>query len=88
MVDVEGPGIAQAQPSIRWLQPWCPAPPPARAVELTVAKNRQGDTGKLSLPRSRGLNEHGVFSCAEYCLPAHKQGWGDQLEEEVGKKCQ
>ena len=22
---------------------------PARAVELTVAKNRQGDTGKLSL---------------------------------------
>ena len=25
------------------------ATPPARAVELTVAKNRQGDTGKLSL---------------------------------------
>jgi replicative DNA helicase len=25
------------------------APPPARAVELTVVKNRQGDTGKLSL---------------------------------------
>ena len=35
-----------------------------------------------------GLNEHGVFSCAECCLPACKQGWGDQLEEEVGKKCQ
>ena len=25
------------------------ATPPARAVELTVAKNRHGDTGKLSL---------------------------------------
>ena len=25
------------------------ATPPARAVELTVAQNRQGDTGKLSL---------------------------------------
>jgi replicative DNA helicase len=25
------------------------APPPARAVELTVAKNRHGDTGKIAL---------------------------------------
>jgi len=49
MVDVESPGIAQAQPSIRWPQPWCLAPPPARAVELSVAKNRHGDTGTLSL---------------------------------------
>src|SRR5678816_242029 len=39
-------------------------------------------------PRSRGLSEHGVFSYAECCLPAHRQGWGDQWEEEVGKKCQ
>src|SRR6516225_2887554 len=29
-------------------------------------------------PRSRGLIEHGVFSC-EWCgIPAHMQGWGDQ----------
>ena len=49
MVDVEGPVIAHVQPSAHWPQPWCLAPPSARAVELTVAKNRQGDTGKLSL---------------------------------------
>jgi replicative DNA helicase len=29
-------------------QEWC-ATPPARAVELTVAKNRHGDTGKMGL---------------------------------------
>ena len=34
-----------------------------------------------------GLNEHGVFSCAKCCLPAHKQGWGNPWETEVGKKC-
>jgi len=38
-------------------------------------------------PRSRGLNEHGGFSCAKCCLPAHKQGWGNPWEAEVGKKC-
>ena len=25
-------------------------------------------------PRSRGLSEHGVFSCEECCIPAHMQG--------------
>jgi hypothetical protein len=29
-------------------------------------------------PRSRGLSEHGVFSCEECCIPAHMQGWGYQ----------
>ena len=27
-----------------------------------------------SVPRSRGLSEHGVFSCEECCIPAHMQG--------------
>ena len=49
MVDVKGPVIAHVQPSAHWPQPWCLAPPSARAVELSVAKNRQGDTDKLSL---------------------------------------
>ena len=40
------------------------------------------------IPRSRGLSEHGVFSCEECCIPAHMQGWGYQLEEDFGKKCQ
>ena len=39
-------------------------------------------------PRLRGLSEHGVFSCEECCIPAHMQGWGDQLEEDCGKKYQ
>jgi len=39
-------------------------------------------------PRSRGLNEHEVFSCEEYCIPAHMQGWRYLLEEDLVKKCQ
>ena len=42
---------------------------------------------KYSIPRSRGLNGHGVFSCAKCCLPAYKQGWGNPWESEIGKKC-
>src|SRR5215218_6081843 len=39
-------------------------------------------------PRSRGLSEHGAFSCEERCIPAHMQGWGYRLEEDCGQKCQ
>ena len=28
--------------------------------------------------RSRGLSEHGIFSCEECCVSAHMQGWGYQ----------
>jgi hypothetical protein len=44
--------------------------------------------GIRSHSRSRGLSEHGAFSCEEPCISAHMQGWGYQLEEEFGKKCQ
>ena len=40
----------------------------------------------LHNPRSRGLNEHEVFSCEEYCIPAHMQGWRYLLEEDFGQK--
>ena len=39
-------------------------------------------------PRSRGLCDHGVFSCEECYIPAHVQGEGDQWEEDFGTKCQ
>jgi len=39
-------------------------------------------------PRSRGLSEHGAFSCEECCIPAHMQGWGYRGEEDFGKPCQ
>jgi len=31
-------------------------------------------TDRRESPRSRGLSEHGVFSCEECCIPAHMQG--------------
>src|SRR5215475_12066088 len=41
-----------------------------------------------SNPRSRGLSEHGAFSCEKCGLPAHMQGWRYPQEEDFGKKCQ
>src|SRR5262245_45445645 len=54
--------------------------------------NVRVDLGYLGIqsaysPRSRGLNEHRVFSCAKCCLPAYKPEWGNPWEAEVGKKC-
>ena len=40
---------------------------------------------QFSNPRSRGLSEHGAFSCEECCIPAHLQGWGEGY---CGKKGQ
>jgi len=86
----------------RWRVPPAPLWSPPRAlpvydsgVPLSSEDNKDRpfipdwgcDADMPFTPRSRGLNEHGVFSCAKCCLPAHKQGWGNPWEAEVGKKC-
>jgi TnpA family transposase len=46
---------------------------------LTRALQEYGKLEKtifiLRYSRSRGLSEHGVFSCGEGCIPAYMQGW-------------
>ena len=55
----------------------------ARLVTVLPTKEE-----KLYDPRSRGLSEHGVFSCEECDIPAHMQGWEDRWEEDFGTKGQ
>src|SRR5262245_44494577 len=60
----------------------------SRNMPFTASVDGSMHLSKCSDPRSRGLSEHGVFSCEECSLPAHMQGWRYPQEEDFGKKCQ
>jgi hypothetical protein len=47
---------------------------PVEGIRSKLATARFTLMVLFSIPRSRGLSEHGVFSCEECCIPAHMQG--------------